>query len=72
MELKYKTAVCSDVMNIKKSLTKTTDYCKFWDNRIIEARFEINRGHLIILGLYALAEGRKEETDNYYQQPQEI
>jgi len=37
-----------------------TDYCKFWDNRIIEAIFKINRGNLIILGLYAPAEGRKE------------
>jgi len=55
-----------------KSLTKTTHYCKIWVNRIIEARFEINGRNLIILGLYPPAEGRKEETDNYYQQPQEI
>ena len=53
-----------------KKLTKTIDYCKFWDDKIIEARFKINRGKLIILSLYAPAEGRKEGTDNYQQQPQ--
>jgi hypothetical protein len=58
LELKYKSAIWSDVMNIKK-LTKTIDYCKLRDERIIEARFNINREKLIILVLYTPAEGRK-------------
>jgi hypothetical protein len=48
-------------------LTKTIDYCKFWDDKIIVARFKINRGNLIILGLYDPTEGRKGEAENYQQ-----
>jgi hypothetical protein len=52
---------------IHKTLTKTTQYCKFWNDRIIEARFEIKRGHLTIISLYTLEEGRIEEAKKFYQ-----
>jgi len=34
-------------------------------------RFGINRGYVIILNLYAKEEGRNEEADKFYQQPQD-
>ena len=55
-----------------KTLTKATDCYKFWNDRITEARFKINRGYLTIWGLYTLSEERNEETDKFYQQLWEI
>jgi hypothetical protein len=48
---------------IHKTQIKTTECCKFWNDRIIEAIFKINRGYLIILGLYALEEERERERE---------
>jgi hypothetical protein len=45
---------------------------QIWNDRIIEARFKIKRGHLTIRSLYALEEDRIEEADKFYQQLQEI
>jgi hypothetical protein len=36
---------------VHESIAKTIDYYVYWNDRIIEARFRINRGYLTILGL---------------------
>jgi exonuclease III len=57
---------------VHKSIAKTIDYYKYWNDKIIEARFRINRGYLTILGLYAPEEGRQELGDEFYEQLQNI
>jgi exonuclease III len=57
---------------VHESIAKTTDYYNYWNDRIIEARFRINRGYLTILGLYAPEEGRQELSDEFYEQLQNI
>jgi hypothetical protein len=47
---------------VHKSLSKTTDHYKYWNERILEIRCKINREYLTILGLYAPEEGRQELT----------
>jgi exonuclease III len=37
------------------------DYYMFWNYRIIEVRFEMNRGYVNILDSYAAGEGRREK-----------
>ena len=50
---------------IHQTLAKTLDYYKFWNDRIIEARFGINVEYVTILGSYAAEEGRNEEADKF-------
>jgi hypothetical protein len=57
---------------IHKALAKTTDCYRFWNDRILEESFKINRGYLTILGLYVPEERRNEEAEKCYQQLQEI
>jgi hypothetical protein len=39
---------------------------------ILKEKFKIDRGYITILGLYVSEEGRNEEAEKCYQQPQEI
>ena len=57
----------SDAMDTQK-LIKMIQHNKFWNDRITEARFKINRGHLTILQWYTLEEGKIEEADKFYKQ----
>jgi hypothetical protein len=57
---------------VHKSIAKTIDHYNYWNDRITEARFRINRGYLTILGLYAPEEGRQELNDELYEQLQNI
>jgi hypothetical protein len=50
---------------IHNTLAEMFDYYRFWNDRTIEAIFEINRGYVTILGLYASEEGRSEEADKF-------
>jgi len=47
-----------------KSIANKTDHYKFWNNRVIEARMKTQRGHLTILAVYALTEGRDELNEH--------
>jgi len=50
---------------IHQTLAETFEYYKFWNGRITEARFKINRVYVNILGSYAAVEGRNEEVDKF-------
>jgi len=52
---------------IHKSISNKIDHYKFWNGRAIEARLKTKRGHLIILGVYALTEGRDELNEEFYE-----
>jgi hypothetical protein len=56
------------MIRIHQTLAKMFDYYKFWNDRIIEARFGTNVGYVTILGLYAAEEGRNEEADKFISQ----
>ena len=60
------------MMWIHKSISKTVEYYKFWNDRIIEVRLKINRGYMTVLAIYAPEEGRREESEEFYQKLQEI
>jgi hypothetical protein len=57
---------------MQKTLPKTTDRYKVWNDRIYRARFKINKGYITILRLHVPEDGRNEEADRFYQQLQEI
>ena len=51
---------------VHKTQTKTTEYYKFWEDRVIEAIFKKNRG--VFNHLRFTCSGRKEkETENFCQ-----
>ena len=50
---------------IHKSISNKIDHYKFWNDRIIETRLKTQRGHLTILGVYALTEGRDELNEEF-------
>ena len=52
---------------IHKSIANKIDHYKFWNNRVIEARLKTQRGHLTILAIYALTEGRDEINEEFYE-----
>jgi len=39
---------------IYTSISNNIEHCKFWNDRVIEARLKTQRGHLSILGVYAM------------------
>jgi len=39
---------------IHKSISNKIDHYKFWNDRVIETRLKTQRGHLPILGVYAM------------------
>lgn len=45
---------------------------KYINERIVEVRFRISRGYLTIIGVYAPEEGKKEETDIFYETLQKV
>jgi exonuclease III len=57
---------------IHKSTSIKIEYCKFWNDRIIETRIKINRGHLTIVGVYAPTGGREESNEEFYETLQKI
>jgi len=66
-----KTRALSSVALIigQKWTSRLTNY-SFVNHRIITVRFKTNRGHIIIIGVYASEESREEETRRFYKQPQ--
>jgi len=57
---------------IHKSISNKIDHYTFWNNRIIETRLKTQMGHLTILGVYALKEGRDELNEEFYETLQKI
>ena len=57
---------------IHKSISNKIDHYKFWNDRVIQTRLKIQRGHLTILGVYALTEGRDELNEEFYETLQKI
>ena len=47
---------------IHKSISNKTDHHKFWNDRVIETTLQTQRGHLAILGVYAMPR-QKAETN---------
>ena len=52
---------------IHMSISNIIDHYKFWNNTVIEGRLKTKRGHLTILGVYALTEGRDELNEEFYE-----
>ena len=50
------------MIRIHKSISNKIDHCKFWNDRVIETRLQTQRGHLAILGVYAMPR-QKAETN---------
>jgi len=57
---------------IRKSISNKIDYYKFWNDRVIETRLKIQRGHLTILGVYAPTKVRDELNEEFYETLQKI
>jgi len=57
---------------IHKSISNKIDHYKFWNDRIIETRLKPQQGHLTILGVYALTEGRDELNEEFYETLQKV
>jgi hypothetical protein len=57
---------------IHKSVTNKTERYKFWNDRIIERRLKIHRGHLTIFGVQAPTEGREELNEELPETLQKI
>jgi len=55
------------IIRIHKSISNKIVHYKFWNNSVIEARLKTKREHLIILGVYALTEGRDELNEEFYE-----
>jgi hypothetical protein len=53
---------------IHKSLSNKIEYCKYWNDRIIEAKTKINRGYLTMLGAYAPTEGKADLSEQFYEE----
>ena len=51
------------MIRIYQTVANTFDYYEFWNDRIIEERFEITGGYITVLGSYAAEEGRNEKVD---------
>jgi exonuclease III len=52
---------------IHKSISNKIAHYKFWNDKAIEGRLKTKRGHLTILGVYALTEGRDELNEEFYE-----
>ena len=52
---------------IHMSISNKINHYKFWNDGVIKARLKTKRGHLIILGEYALTEGRDELNEEFYE-----
>jgi len=52
---------------IRKSISNKIEHYKFWNDRTIETRPHIHRGHLIILGIFAPAESMDELSEDCYE-----
>ena len=57
---------------IHKSTSNTGDHYKFWNFRVIETRLKTQRGHLTILAVYGVTEGREELSEEFYGTLQKI
>jgi len=65
-----KTRAQSGVTLIDHKWTSRITNYSFVNDRIITVHLETNRGHIIIIGVYAPEEGREEETGHFYKQLQ--
>jgi len=61
-----------DMIWIRKSISNKIDHYKFWNNRVIETKLKTQRGHLTILGVYALTEVRDELNEEFYETLQKM
>jgi hypothetical protein len=50
------------MLMIHKSLQSAIHNYTFWNEQIIEARLKLTRGYITVLGTYASAEGKEEES----------
>jgi len=57
---------------IHKSIPNKIYHYKFWNESVRETRLKTQRGHLIILGVYAPTEGRDELNEGFYGTPETI
>lgn len=55
-----------------KIWTKKIHSYEFINERIIKARFRIQRGYMTIIGVYSPEEGRVEETEQFYDNLQKV
>ena len=55
-----------------QSISNKIDHYKFWNDRVIETRLKIQRGHLTILAVYGVTEGRDELNEEFYETLQKI
>ena len=53
---------------LHKSIANKREYYKFWNNRFIETRLKVQRGHLTVLRVvYVPTEGREELNKELYE-----
>jgi len=57
---------------IHKSISNKIEHYKFWNDRVIETGLKTQRGHLTILRVYALTEGRDKLNEEFYEMLQKI
>jgi hypothetical protein len=60
------------MIQINKSIPNKIDHYKFWNDRVIEIRLKKQTGHLTILGVYALTEGKVELNEEFYETLQKV
>jgi hypothetical protein len=52
---------------IHESISNIIECYKFWNDRILETRLKIHRGHITILRVYVPTEGREELSEEVYE-----
>jgi hypothetical protein len=57
---------------VHKTMSTKIDYYKFWTERIIDVKLNINRGYVTVIGLHAPEEGREELSNTFYDKLQNV
>jgi hypothetical protein len=57
---------------IHKTIYNKIDRYRFWNNRVIETRLKTQKGHLKMLAVYGVIEGRDELNEEFYETLQKI
>lgn len=64
-------AKCGVAILVDNKWKTRIEYYTYVNERIITVRLKVDRGHLTIIGVYAPEEGKKQETEQFYEQLQE-
>jgi hypothetical protein len=60
------------MLMIHKSLKSNIDSYSYWSDTIIQERLKLSRGYLTVFCIYALTEGKEEESETFYNTLQQI